>query len=168
VQPRWVSQSRKFIRGAIRGVSVHDLRKLVDERGWVAEIYRHDELQKDYHPVMSYISSTQPGVMRGPHEHLEQTDLFCFIGPSNFKLRMWDNRPESETYNCMMTLFVGADNPKSVLVPNRIVHAYRNIGALPGIVISHPNRLYRGTGRRGQVDEIRHENDPETVFRMDE
>jgi dTDP-4-dehydrorhamnose 3,5-epimerase len=146
----------------------HELRKFVDERGWLAEIYRHDELSQEYYPVMSYISSTAPGVMRGPHEHREQTDLFCFIGPSNFKLRMWDNRPESETYNFMMTLFAGADSPKTVLVPKGIVHAYQNIGTVPGIVISYPNRLYSGAGRSYEVDEIRHEDDPHTIFRMDE
>jgi dTDP-4-dehydrorhamnose 3,5-epimerase len=48
------------------------------------------------------------------------------------------------------------------------VHAYQNIGAVDGIVINCPNRLYRGQGRREQVDEIRHEDDPNTPFRMDD
>ena len=94
--------------------------------------------------MMTYISSTDPGVTRGPHEHVDQADLFCFIGPSNFKLRMWDNRQDSETYNHVMTLVVGEDNPKAVLVPKGVVHAYQNVGCVPGIVINCPNRLYMG------------------------
>jgi dTDP-4-dehydrorhamnose 3,5-epimerase len=62
---------------------------------------------------MSYISSTNPGVTRGPHKHADQADHFCFIGPSNFKLRMWDNRPESTTYRNMMTLVADEDDPQA-------------------------------------------------------
>ena len=105
---------------------------------------------------------------RGPHEHTEQADFFCFIGPSNFKLRLWDNRPASETYRNVMTLFVGADSPKSVLVPKGVVHAYRNVGHSVGIVINFPNRLFMGANRSAEVDEIRHEDDPETIFRIDD
>jgi dTDP-4-dehydrorhamnose 3,5-epimerase len=166
--PHAHSSSERFIRGQIRDVVVRDLRKFVDERGWLAELFRHDELMEEFYPVMSYISSTEPGVTRGPHEHVAQADLFCFIGPSNFRIRMWDNRQQSETYNHVMTLVVGEDNPQAVLVPKGVVHAYRNIGTVPGIVINCPNRLYMGEGKRQPVDEIRHEDDPDTIFRMDE
>ncbi len=158
----------EFILGEIRDVLVRDLRKFTDKRGWLAELFRHDELAEEFYPVMSYISSTEPNFVRGPHEHADQADLFCFIGPSNFKLRLWDNRPDSETYRHVMTLFVGEDNPKVVLVPKGVVHAYRNVGSRPGIVINCPNRLYMGEGRRSEVDEIRHEDDPDTIFRIDD
>ncbi|MGI9106022.1 MAG: dTDP-4-dehydrorhamnose 3,5-epimerase family protein [Pyrinomonadaceae bacterium] len=157
-----------FKRGAIREVVVHDLRKFVDERGWLAELFRHDELAAEFYPQMAYISATHPHVTRGPHEHVDQADLFCFIGPANFKLRMWDNRAASETYQHVMTLFVGEDNPKAVIVPKGVVHAYRNIGVGVGIVINCPNRLYLGPGKREEIDEIRHEDDPHTIFRLDD
>lgn len=160
--------SQEFIRGAIRDVVVRDLRKFLDERGWLSELFRHDELEEEFYPAMAYISSTEPNVVRGPHEHVDQADLFCFIGPSNFKLRLWDNRAGSETYRHVMTLFAGADNPKSVLVPKGVVHAYRNIGAAAGIVINCPNRLYMGRERSEPIDEIRHEDDPQTIFRIDD
>jgi dTDP-4-dehydrorhamnose 3,5-epimerase len=117
---------------------------------------------------MAYISSTFPGVTRGPHEHLDQADLFCFLGPSNFKLRMWDNRADSETFGNVNTVIVGEINPVAVLVPKGIVHAYKNIGDVDGVVINCPNRLYRGEGRRESVDEIRHEDDRGTRFRIDD
>jgi dTDP-4-dehydrorhamnose 3,5-epimerase len=157
----------KFKRSPIHDVVVKGLRKFVDERGWLAELFRHDELEKEFYPTMSYISSTMPGVQRGPHEHVDQADLFCFIGPSNFKLRMWDNREDSPTYLCVMTLFVGEDNPQAVIVPKGVVHAYKNVGHVPGIVINCPNRLFMGEGKREPIDEIRHEDDPNTVFKMD-
>src|SRR6266446_6229566 len=157
-----------FATGHIHGVIIRDLRKFVDDRGWLSELFRSDDLEPEFYPAMSYISLTQAGVTRGPHEHVDQADLFCFIGPSNFKLRLWDNRPDSPTFGRVMTLVVGADNPKAVIVPKGVVHAYQNVGDVDGIVINCPNRLYAGEGRREPVDEIRHEDDANTIFRMDD
>ncbi|MBA2734192.1 MAG: dTDP-4-dehydrorhamnose 3,5-epimerase family protein [Acidobacteria bacterium] len=161
-------EAETFKRGAIEGVVVRDLRKFVDERGWLTELFRHDEMVEEFYPQMAYISQSEPHVQRGPHEHVEQTDFFCFIGSSNFKMRLWDNRSGSETYRNMMTLFVGADNPKSILVPKGVVHAYRNVGHGVGVVINFPNRLFMGANRSEEVDEIRHEDDPGTIFRLDD
>jgi dTDP-4-dehydrorhamnose 3,5-epimerase len=168
MQPKQDMEAELFKRGAIQGVTVRDLRKYVDERGWLAELFRHDELTEEFYPQMAYISQSHPRTQRGPHEHIDQADFFCFIGPSNFKMRLWDNRTDSETYRHVMTLFVGEDNPKSVLVPKGVVHAYRNLGPGLGIVINFPNRLFMGTNRSQEVDEIRHEDDPQTIFRLDD
>lgn len=152
---------------SIDGVVIYELKKFHDERGWLAELFRHDELDREFYPVMSYISFTRPGVQRGPHEHVEQADLFCFIGPSTFNLRLWDNRPESSTYRNMMSLFVGENDPKAVVVPKGVVHGYKNVGEVDGMVINCPNRLYMGEGKKEPIDEIRHEDDPETIYRME-
>ncbi len=156
-------------RGRIEGVVARDLRKHLDERGWLAELYRDDdEASKEFRPAMAYASATAPGVERGPHEHRDQADHFCFIGPSNFKLRLWDNRPGSPSYGSVMTIYAGEDAPRAVVVPKGVVHAYRNVGQSAGLVINLPDRLYAGEGRREEVDEIRHEDDPTTIFRLDD
>lgn len=153
--------------GPILDVVTYPLKKYYDDRGWLAELFRHDDISEAFYPAMSYISFTMPGVQRGPHEHVDQADLFCFIGPSTFMLRLWDNRPSSPTFNSVMTLSVGQDEPMAVIVPKGIVHAYKNIGPVDGMVINCPNRLYMGPGRREPVDEIRHEDDPDTIYKMD-
>jgi dTDP-4-dehydrorhamnose 3,5-epimerase len=160
--------SHRFREGEIEGVVVTKLTKAFDSRGWLAELFRQDDLAAEFFPAMAYISSTNPGITRGPHEHRDQADLFCFIGPSNFKLRMWDNRQDSETFDWMQTVTVGQDNPASVLVPAGVVHGYQNVGDAEGIVINCPNRLYRGAGRKEEIDEIRHEGDSDTRFRMED
>jgi dTDP-4-dehydrorhamnose 3,5-epimerase len=166
MQPNAITEKQRFVTGQIEDVVVRELRKFTDKRGWLTELFRQDELEGEFFPVMAYISSTMPGTTRGPHEHVDQADLFCFMGPSNFKLRLWDNRPDSSTLGNMMTLIVGADDPKAVLVPKGVVHAYRNVGGVEGVVINCPNRLYMGSGRSESVDEIRHEDDPDTIFTM--
>ncbi len=158
-----------FSRGAIEGVVVRDLRKHLDERGWLAELYRDDdEATSGFRPAMAYASATQPGVERGPHEHRDQADHCCFIGPSNFKLRLWDNRPGSPTYGRVMTVYAGEDAPRAVVVPRGVVHAYRNVGPATGLVVNLPDRLYAGENRLEEVDEIRHEDDPATIFRVED
>ncbi len=158
-----------FTEGRIAGVVIRDLRVFADDRGWLAELYREDELDGAPHPAMAYISASTPGAVRGPHEHREQTDHFCFLGSAEFELRLWDNRPGSGTFGRVMSLTVGgAGGPVTVVVPAGVVHAYRNRGAEPGLVVNFPNRLYMGRGRREAVDEIRHEDDPATIFRMEE
>jgi dTDP-4-dehydrorhamnose 3,5-epimerase len=168
MQQKPAPTSETFQQGNINDVIVRPLRKFDDRRGWLSELFRHDELPAEFFPAMCYISSTRPGVTRGPHEHVDQADLFCFIGPSNFKLRMWDNRPDSSTYQAVMTLVVGQDNPQSVVIPKGVVHAYQNVGETDGIVINCPNRLYMGEHRQETIDEIRHEDDPNTIFRMND
>jgi dTDP-4-dehydrorhamnose 3,5-epimerase len=162
------SEGPQFSKGQIDGVVVRPLKKFVDERGWLAELFRHDELEVEFYPTMAYMSITEPGVTRGPHEHEDQADLFCFIGPSNFKVRVWDNRPDSPTFNNVMTVYGGFDNPLSILIPKGVVHAYKNVGSVPGAVINCPNRLFMGEGRRDPIDEIRHEDDPATPYRIDD
>ena len=156
-----------FRSGPIDGVIWKPLKKYHDARGWLLELFRHDEIEEEFYPAMSYISFTTPGVQRGPHEHGDQADLFCFIGPSTFKMRMWDNRPGSPTFRNMMTLFVGAEDPKAVIVPKGVVHGYKNVGEIDGMVINCPNRLYMGEGKKDPIDEIRHEDEPDTIFKMD-
>jgi len=151
----------------IEGVIIRKLNRYDDQRGWLIELFRHDELDPEFHPVMSYVSMTKPGVARGPHEHADQADSFCFIGPSTFRLYLWDNRKNSLSPGLKATFDLGEDNPALVIVPKGVVHAYRNIGVVNGIVYNAPNRLYAGEGRREPVDEIRHEDDPGSPFALD-
>jgi dTDP-4-dehydrorhamnose 3,5-epimerase len=65
------------------------------------------------------------------------------------------------------TAYAGEDAPKTLIIPPGIVHAYRNVGVKPGMVINLPNTLFAGKGRREPVDEVRHENDPGTIFLLD-
>ncbi len=147
----------------MEGLVVRELAIHEDPRGWLGEIIRQDE--SDIRPVMSYISMTGPGLARGPHEHREQTDYFCLIG--RFRLYFWDNRKASATYRVKKTVDTG-EAPTIAIIPPGIVHAYRNIGDSDGLVINLPDRLYRGWGKTGDVDEIRHEDDISSLFRMDE
>ena len=157
----------QFKRGKIEGVIIEQLTKFSDDRGYLVETFRIDNLPSKLRPVMSYVSYTKPGIARGPHEHMEQTDIFCFMGPGNFKIRLWDNRKDYETYGNFMELIGGKDNPIQVIVPSGVVHGYKNISKEDaGMVINYPDKLYGGLNKKEKIDEIRHE-DKEDEFYLD-
>jgi len=148
----------------IKDVIIKKLTQFTDDRGWLTEIYRQDEI--NYQPAMSYISLTQPNVIRGPHEHKEQSDFFVFVGPGDFALYLWDNRQDSTTYGEKQILEVGAKNPVAVLVPPGVVHGYKCISATPAYSFNLPDKLYKGEDKKDEVDEIRWEKDSTSPFKI--
>lgn len=146
----------------IQGVIVKKLEKFQDERGWLAEIFRNDEI--DFAPAMAYVSVTKPGIARGPHEHVYQSDCFVFIGPGSFMVCLWDRREQSATKGESVAIEVGEKNPTLVIVPPGVVHGYKCISQNDGWCINFPDKLYRGTGKQEQIDEIRWENNPESPY----
>ena len=149
----------------IEGVVIRSLKSYEDERGWLSELYRMDEL--DHQVALCYVSWTFPGKARGPHEHVYQSDYFAFLGPGMFRVYLWDTRKESTTYLHRFHLDVGEENPAVVFVPPRIVHAYKCISQTKGLVINLPDKLYQGIQRHQSVDEIRHEEKAASDFVLD-
>lgn len=178
-----------FRDGDIEGVFIKKMETYADNRGWLGELFRKDDAilsliqgsfrtQADcslervaeetprrtkFYPAMSYISITNPDVVRGPHEHREQTDYFCFLG--KFRLCLWDNRMDSPTHK-NKKLLEDADR-LIVVVPPGVVHAYKNTGKEDAIILNFPDRLYGGWNREEKVDEIRYEDDAESPFKIE-
>ncbi|MEO0067853.1 MAG: dTDP-4-dehydrorhamnose 3,5-epimerase family protein [candidate division WOR-3 bacterium] len=155
----------------IKGVFLARAEIHSDTRGWLCETFRADWLAglglERLQPAMGYVSLTNPGVARGPHDHRFQTDCFAFIGPSDFKIYLWDNRPDSPSFHTHLQLVLGASAPGLLIVPPGVVHGYKNIGNEPGLVHNFPDKLFRGWNRTEAVDEIRYEDDPNSPFRID-
>ncbi|MCE5195267.1 MAG: dTDP-4-dehydrorhamnose 3,5-epimerase family protein [Nitrospiraceae bacterium] len=151
-----------FKIGEIDGVIIKKIILHNDNRGWLAELFRKDDLN-NYGPMMSYISVTKPGIARGPHEHTYQTDYFCFLGKA--RLFLWDNRKDSKTY--MNKQVIENADGLTVIVPPGIVHAYKNIDTTDCLIVNFPDKLFAGWGKKEAIDEIRHENMPESPYRLE-
>ena len=149
----------------IDGVIIKQLQKYEDQRGWLTEIYRSDEL--DYRPAMGYLSLTNPGVVRGPHEHRYQSDAFIFAGPGSFMLHLWDRRSESPTNGESLHIEVGASNPCLVTVPPGVVHGYKCVSAEPAYSINLPDKLYKDIRKEKEIDEIRWETVEDSPYKID-
>ncbi len=152
---------------------IHDvkwvpLKKFTDGRGWLTELFRTDLIAPAFRPEMAYVSQTEPGVSRGPHEHHDQADYFCFFGPSTFRVYLWDARPASPTFKQKQVRDVGEGAAYALLVPAGVVHAYKNVGPVPGLVFNAANRLYAGWLKQEPVDEVRHEADAGSPYSLDD
>jgi dTDP-4-dehydrorhamnose 3,5-epimerase len=147
----------------MEGLTIKELNIYKDHRGWLSEIIRSDE--SEFKPLMAYISMTRSGLVRGPHEHSEQTDYFCVIG--KFRLYFWDNRKTSPTYK-EHKIRDTSDIPTIVIIPPGIVHAYKNLDNADGLVLNLPDKLYKGWEKKDTVDEIRYEDDLNSPFQIKE
>ena len=138
----------------IHDVSIRTLPVNHDNRGWLTEIFRSDETLSGLLPQMSYVSCTKPGVARGPHQHVSQTDTFIFISGS-WWVKLWDPRINSISNGVCMRFKLA--QPTLVIVPPGVIHAYANAGITSALVINLPNTLYRGWGKQNPPDEVRYE-----------
>jgi len=156
------------IKNNIKGVEIRKPESYSDERGWLCELFRQDEIKDGRYPVMSYLSMTKPGVARGPHEHRFQTDYICFFGNSKFKMYLWDNRPDSATFGDNFSFELEENSVVMITIPPGVVHAYKNIGKTEGLIFNAPDRLYAGVNREEAVDEIRYEDKSDCKFKIDD
>jgi dTDP-4-dehydrorhamnose 3,5-epimerase len=148
----------------IEGVKVTKINKFEDDRGYLAEFFRSDEIE--YKPEMAYLSFTKSGVVRGPHEHEKQSDFFVFAGPGDFELHLWDRRENSPTKEEYSKEIFGESNPASVIVPPGVVHGYKCMNESGGYSINLPDKLYGGENKKEEVDEIRWEKDENSPYKI--
>ena len=148
------------MKSGIEGVRMWSVDRYLDDRGSLMELFRDDMLEPEHRPVMSYVSFTNPGIMRGPHLHHGQSDLFVFFsGEFNLMLLSFADYNNFRITPTPEIYVVGEGNPTAVLVPPGVIHAYRNTSDRSSCVINCPNRLYAGWGKRYPVDEERLESD---------
>ena len=148
------------------GVRLEELPIYGDSRGTLHELFREDEIPAGFEPVMACSSWSGPGIGRGPHQHVGQDDYFTFAGPSDFTVFLWDDRLGAGGSARGWRIATGAQAPSRLYVPRGVVHAYRNDGSTHGLVVTVTNLLFRGKGKQGPVDEIRHELNPQSPYKI--
>lgn len=109
----------------INDVIVTPLRKIPDERGCIKHMLRSDAPHFTQFGEI-YFSNAYPGVIKGWHEHTKQVQNYAVI-VGMIKLVLFDNRPESSTYQNLMELFVGEDNYCLVTIPTGVINGYKCI-----------------------------------------
>lgn len=135
-------------------VVIRELKKYTDERGMVAEIFRTDS-DLNFDSKMCYISDTNPLVLRGPHEHKDQKDVFISWGDNARMIYQMYNPAEPQEVKYFVT---EPNKIYSVTVERGIIHSYRNISATPIKTLNFPDQLYKGLDKKSEIDEIRHED----------
>ena len=96
------------------------IEKHTDERGWLVEILRDDEIKEEIKQV--YFSISKPGVIRGNHYHKHKVEWFSVVkGKAKLVLEDSESKKREE-------LILSEDTPAIVKIPPNISHAIQNIG----------------------------------------
>ena len=126
----------------IEGIELRQLKKNVDERGYLCEILRKDwGFFKEF--VMTYFSITFPGVVRGWHRHpvTKQTDYMCVLQGAA-KIVVYDDREGSPTRGLINEFVISDDNLTLIGIPGECWHGFKALGVKPTLLINFPTALY--------------------------
>ena len=125
---------------AIDGIILKKLNVIPDERGWLMEILRCDDLFFEKFGQV-YLTTAYPNVVKAWHYHKKQTDNFtCIHGM--MKVVLYDARKKSPTYKSLMELFIGEQNPLLISVPPGVYHGFKAIGEKTAYFLSIPTLPY--------------------------
>jgi len=116
----------------IKGVLVHSLKQIPDERGKVMHMLRCDDPHFEKFGEI-YFSVVYPGVIKGWHLHRRMTLNYAVIA-GIIKLVLYDDRANSSTRGELMELFMGESNYILVKIPPGIWNGFKGIGVKPAIV----------------------------------
>lgn len=125
----------------IAGVRVKTLKLIPDERGYLMEILRCDDLEFSKFGQV-YVSATYPGVVKAWHYHKLQVDYFvCVAGM--VKLVLIDTRENSLTSGVTNEFFLGDQNRTLIVVPNLVYHGWKCISDQMSLVVNIPTEPYQ-------------------------
>jgi len=122
----------------------------VDPRGSLIEIWRNSwSYGPTGNPVsQAYVSVTNPGVVKGWHCHLKQTDrFFCVRG--KVMLVTFDARgaffSDNIDFDYEVTIMDADRNPETVVIPPGVVHGWKALGNEESWVLNMVSHEYDGT-----------------------
>ena len=125
----------------IDGVKIYHPPIHIDDRGDVIEAFNPAWGISSEPLVYVYRVSILPGVVKGWIEHHTYSDR-SFFSWGNFKIVLYDNRPDSPTYRKINELYAGIKKPTHVIIPPRVFHAIQNIGEQESWFINMPTKIY--------------------------
>ena len=124
----------------IDGVRIKQLKRMVDERGYLMEMLRCDDEIYD-HFGQCYVSMNYPGVIRAWHYHKKQEDLWVVV-KGEIKAGLYDCRDGSPTKGLVNEVFLGEHNPILLRIPVGVMHGYKTIGVEPSLLVNFPTLPY--------------------------
>ena len=126
--------------GAVDGVVVKNLKRVVDDRGWLMEIFRSDwpEFKKF---GQTYLTTCKPGVIKGWHYHKQQWDHFVPL-KGNALIALYDSREKSKTKGVVQEIEVLEKEPKFIVIPPFVYHGFTPLDGNEIWVVNTPTELY--------------------------
>ncbi len=110
----------------IEGVQIIPLRQILDERGKVMHMLRHDAPHFQSFGEI-YFSCIHPGAVKGWSLHKKMVVNYAVVH-GNIKLVLYDARENSPTKGQIQEIFLGPDNYCLVVIPPFIWTGFKGYG----------------------------------------
>mgnify|MGYP006426815509 CR=1 FL=1 len=124
----------------INGVVIEEPKSFVDERGKLLRMVRKDSPLFDNCSEI-YFSVINPNVIKGWKKHLKMTQLFsCPSG--NIKLVIFDDRPQSTSFQTYLEVNFGEQNHKLIKVPPGVFYAFKCESDIPAVMVNCANMIH--------------------------
>ena len=107
----------------IEGVYIVRLQSHPDERGRFVETFRRRWIPGSREMVQGNRSDSQPGVLRGIHYHLFQSD-YWYVPTGRTFTALVDLRPKSPTFKGIETFEMGEQSEVGVYIPPGVGHGF--------------------------------------------
>jgi len=125
----------------IYGIQIQPLKRIVDERGSILEMFTENQ-GEFWRPIRhSYLSCVHPGVVKAWHFHKTQEDAFTCIAGA-VKLALFDCRPDSPTRGEVRDLVLSAEAPTTIRIPSGVLHGFKGLDiTISSLIVnncSHP------------------------------
>lgn len=133
----------------IEGVQITSRNVIPDDRGKIMHIMKSTDSQFNTFGEV-YCSTVYPGIVKGWHMHKKMTLNYVTL-KGNIKFVLYDDRPDSPTYQQIQEIVIGESQYLIVTVPPFVWNGFKGIGLEEAFVIN--------------FTDIPH--DPEEIVRMD-
>jgi dTDP-4-dehydrorhamnose 3,5-epimerase len=141
------------------GVSVRDINKRIDERGFFTEIMRNDwkDFLGDDKIAQANLSLSYPGMIRAWHRHERgQVDYLIVLG-GTIKICAYDDKEASPTKGHLDEIIASEEKLQVIRVPGHYWHGTKTLGVKPSLTIYFVSHLY---DEKNPDEERRAWNDP--------
>lgn len=137
-----MSSAETSREGPPHATRIERLRVHCDARGLVFEPLDATELggQRNVH-----VAVTQPGEVRGNHAHVRATEITSVVGPCLVRLKEAGGLRDIE---------VPAGESWRFVIPPGVVHAFRNTGSAPLVLVSFSTEQHDPTGADARRETI--------------
>ena len=106
----------------MKGVEVTTLDVKKDERGWLTEVIRKEELVRSKEFGQFMVTTAYPGYVKGNHYHTRKYEWYCVLKGEAKLVLLDSNSGEREEF------LLNEHQLKTVRIPPRVSHAIENTG----------------------------------------
>ncbi|HLC59848.1 MAG TPA: dTDP-4-dehydrorhamnose 3,5-epimerase family protein [Candidatus Nanoarchaeia archaeon] len=102
-------------------IEIKNLKMYVDNRGWLAEIFRPEDVNNTMNGQVT-ITTAHPGIVKANHYHKKMNEWYCVIkGKMHLVLKDMKSGEKKE-------IMLSEDDLKIIKISPGLAHGFRNVG----------------------------------------